>query len=146
MGVAQNSLQGLVGTVAAGAIAASGAVKGQKEQKQAATEELDFAKAELAQAEAASAESKQALEGGKKTVDEAQKVYDDAMGKRYGGKGNTKAKIQAAQQQALDDLTAAQRAFEVLGKKDTAAKAVEARWRARVTNARKTLDRFGGRK
>ena len=146
MGVAQNSLQGLVGTVAAGAVATGNAIKGQKEQKQAATEELDFAKAELAQAEAASAESQQALEGGKKTVDEAQKVYDDAMGKRYGCKGNTKAKIQAAQQEALDDLTAAKRAFEVLGKKDTAAKAVEARWRARLNNARKTLDRFGGRK
>lgn len=54
--------------------------------------------------------------------------------------------ISQQRQQALDDLTAAQRAFDELSKKDTAAKAMTARWKLRLNNARKTLDRFGGRK
>lgn len=124
---AQSSLQGLVGTVGAAA-AAVGSMAGKNAEKKRQNEEnLDFSKAELAQAQAQAAETGLKKQEGEKLVGEKQAAYDAAMARRPGGKGNTKAKIAEAQKQALDDLTAAQRAFDVLSKKDTAARAMEAR-------------------
>lgn len=134
MGVAQSSIQGLMGTVGAAAAAIGSAASGKKEQEAKNKEQdiknkedLDYSKAELAQAHAQATEAGIKKEEAEKVVGEKQGVYDAAMAKRYGGKGNTKAKIQEAQQQALDDLTAAQRAFSILNTKDIAARAMEAR-------------------
>ena len=127
MGVAQSSLNKLGATIGTAALAVSNAAGKAAEAKKDAKEDVAFSEAELAQAQAVEAESGVNLEQGKKSVDIAQEAYDKAMAKKPGGKGNTKAKIQEAQQQALDDLTAAQKAFEVLEKKNTAAKAMSAR-------------------
>ena len=127
MGVAQSSLNKLGATVGTAALAVSNAAAKGAEAKQAAKEDVAFSQAELAQAEALQAEAGLNLEQGQKVLNEKQEAYDTAMNKKPGGKGNTKAKIAEAQQQALDDLTAAQKAFDVLSKKDTAAKAMTAR-------------------
>lgn len=148
---AQSSLLGLSAAVGIGAAKVAGAVKDAQNQKEikkektAATEEdVAYSEAELAQAQAIEAEAGYDLEEGKKTVEAAQANYDAAMAKKPGGKGNTKASIEEKQQEALNDLTAAQKAFDVLEKKDIAAKAMTARWQLRRDNAHNRLKQLGG--
>ena len=144
MGI-QNSLNSVITNAAGAALAAKKMKESKEAKKEGAKEDLDFSVAEYAQAKANTAEIGNQAEEAEKLVGEKQAAYDEAMAKRPGGKGNTKARIAEAQQQALDDLTAAQKAFDVLSKKDTAAKAMEARWKNRVLAAHNKLDRLGGR-
>ena len=143
----QNSINSAIGAVAGAVVAGKHAANKKSEAIDKSKEDLSFSEAELAQAQAQSAETGLALEGGQKSLDAAQGAYDAAMAKRYGGKGNTKAKIAEAQEQALNDLTAAQRAFDVLSLKDKAAKAMESRWKERRENAYNKLSKLtGGRR
>lgn len=139
MGAIQNSINQTIGTMAAAAALGKKEIEGLAEAKLKGQEDLSFSKAELAEAQAREAESGLAKEEGQKRVEEAQKAYDTAMAKRPGGKGNTKEAIAERQKQTLDDLTAAQKAFDVLDKKNIAAQAMTARWQERYDNISKRL-------
>lgn len=110
MGVAQNALQGLVGTTTAAAVAIGHAADAKAHQK----EEGLLAKEQNLEAQADLKEVESNLPKAAQDVQEKQDIYDKAMNKRYGGKGNTKAAIAEQQGQALDDLKAAQLADETL--------------------------------
>lgn len=151
MGVAQSSINKLAGTIGAGIAAVAEAGSKIKKEKEASAEKLEsakeeasFSEAELKAAEAVQAQAALEKEAGQKAVEEAQSKYDTAMAKRPGGKGNTKAKIAETQQEALNDLTAAQKAFDVLDKKDMAARAMTARWQERRSNAYNKVSKLGG--
>lgn len=126
MGV-QSAINGALGTIAAAAVAGKKMGEAKEAKLEGAKENLSFSEAELAAAKATEAETGLALEGGQKSLNEAQSKYDAAMAKRPGGKGNTKKAIAEQQAQALDDLEAAKKAFGVLEKKDIAARAMTAR-------------------
>lgn len=143
MGV-QSAINSALGTMAAAAVAGKKMGEAKEAKLEGAKENLSFSEAELAAAKATQAESSLALEGGQKSLDEAQSKYDTAMAKRPGGKGNTKQAIAEQQAQALDDLEAAKKAFDVLEKKDIAAKAMTARWQERRDNAHAKLQKLGG--
>lgn len=110
MGVAQNALQGLVGTTTAAAVAIGHAADTKAHKK----EEGLLAKEQNLEAQADLKEIEAGLPKAAKDVQEKQAIYEQAMNKRYGGKGNTKAAIAEQQRQALDDLQAAQLADEAL--------------------------------
>lgn len=140
----QSAINKVVGTAGVAALALSKEAELKEAKLEGAKEDLSFSEAELANAQTHQAETKLALEGGQKSVDEAQSAYDAAMAKRPGGKGNTKEAIAEKQAQALDDLEAAKKAFGVLEKKDIAARAMTARWQERRDNAHAKLQKLGG--
>lgn len=123
----QNSLNSVIGVAATAATAGKKMGEAKEAKLEGAKENLSFSEAELAGAQARQAETGLALEGGQKALNEAQSNYNAAMAKRPGGKGNTKKAIAEKRAQALDDLEAAKKAFDVLEKKDIAAKAMTAR-------------------
>lgn len=126
-------------TLATAAVAAAADAQAKEKQAQA-VEQYDLAKAQNATAQA----NKKELEGQMgdviKNANEKDKVYNDLMAKKPGGKGNTKEALQEKQKQALNDKTAAERAFDVLMDKIDAESAMIARTEAIM----KRTGRWGG--
>lgn len=141
----QNSLNSVVATAAGAAIAGKKMKESKEAKREGAQEDLDFSTAELAAAKANSEELGNKLGDAKNALAEAEGNNLIAQSQKP-HRGLTRDALNQKQQQALDDLTAAQRAFDELSKKHEAAQAMEARWKSRVLNARKQLDRFGGRR
>ncbi len=141
----QNSLNGVTASIAGAAIAGKKAHDAKEAKREGAQEDLDFSSAELAAAKANSEELGNKLGDAKNALAEAEGNNLIAQSQKP-HRGLTRDALNQKQQQALDDLTAAQRAFDELTTKHKAAQAMESRWKARVLNARKQLDRFGGRR
>lgn len=109
--------------------AATAVIAGQKllekatiseEQGLLAKEQYHEASAELTKLQGESAEAG-------KLVKETSTAYDEAMAKKPGGKGNTKAAIVEKQNKALTEKEAAQRAFDELTDRIEAKKAMQLR-------------------
>lgn len=141
----QNSINSAIGSVAGAVVAGKHMMNKQAAKKEAAEEDLSFATAELAGAQATAGDISNQLSDATNVLAEAEGenlIWQNQKPHR----GLTKDALSQKQQQTLDDLTAAQRAFDTLKMKDIAAKAMEARWKARVTNAQNTLKKLGGNK
>lgn len=141
----QSSLNSVV-TAAAGAALAGKKMKESKDAKrEAAQEDLDFSVAEAALAKSQATETGNKLNDATNALAEAEgnnTIWQNQKPHR----GLTRDALNEKQQQALDDLTAAQRAFDELKVKNEAAQAMEARWKARVVKAHNKLEKLGGRK
>lgn len=139
----QNSINSAIGAVTGAVVAGKHAVNKKNEAIESAKEDLSFSEAESALAKA------QAQETGNKLTD-ATNALAEAEGNntiwqnQKPHRGLTRDALNEKQQKALDDLTAAQRAFDELKTKHEAAQAVEARWKERVTNASNKLRKLGG--
>lgn len=139
----QNSLNSVTASLAAAAVAGKKAKDAKEAKIEGAKEELDFSTAELANAKATAGDIGNQLEEATNKLAEAEGenlIWQNQKPHR----GLTKDALSQKQQQTLDDLTAAQKAFDTLKMKDIAAKAMEARWKNRVLNAHNKLNKLGG--
>lgn len=141
MGSIQNSITGALGAVAGAAVAGKymkdakvkeeekGLLENAKKEEQALLDQEQglLAKKQYHEASAdltrLSGESKTAG----KALEETSAIYDAAMAKRPGGKGNTKAAIAEKQKKALTEKEAAQRAFDELKDRMESKVAMQAR-------------------
>lgn len=123
MGAIQGSINSMLNTVAAGAVAG----KHFKDKKALETEQGLLAQEQYHEAGADLTKLTGESEIANKVVEETSAAYDVAMAKRPGGKGNTKAAIAEKQKKALTEKEAAQRAFDELQDRIEAKLAMQAR-------------------
>ena len=122
----QNSLNSVVTTAAGAAIAGKKMKESKEAKREGAQEDLDFSTAELAAAKATSEELGNKLGDAKNALAEAEGNNLIAQSQKP-HRGLTRDALNQKQQQTLDDLTAAQRAFDELSKKHEAAQEMEKR-------------------
>ena len=122
----QSSLNSVVTTAAGAALAGKKMKEAKEAKREGAQEDLDFSAAEYAQAKANSEELGNKLGDAKNALAEAEGNNLIAQSQKP-HRGLTRDALNQKQQQALDDLTAAQRAFDELSKKHEAAQAMETR-------------------